>query len=89
MLKNSVTTDMFLTLLQTTVTHTHTINYIVYIKVWGLGWRSGQGTALPVGTSWDRFPVVSMRIFSVAPDGTMCPGVDSVSENEYQGFLLG
>jgi len=33
--------------------------------------------------------VVSMRIFSVAPDGTMCPGVDSASENEYQGFLLG
>ena len=22
-------------------------------------------------------------------DGTMCPGVDSASENEYQGFLLG
>jgi hypothetical protein len=21
--------------------------------------------------------------------GTMCPGVDSASENEYQGFLLG
>jgi len=29
-------------------------------------------------------------IFSVAlPDGTMCPGVDSASESEYQGFLLG
>jgi len=27
--------------------------------------------------------------FSVAPDGTMCPGVDSASENECQGFLLG
>jgi len=23
------------------------------------------------------------------PDGTMCPGVDSASENENQGFLLG
>jgi len=22
-------------------------------------------------------------------DGTMCPGVDSASRNEYQGFLLG
>ena len=27
--------------------------------------------------------------FSVAPDVTMCPGVDSASENEYQGYLLG
>jgi len=33
--------------------------------------------------------VVSLGIFSVAPpDGTMCPGVDSAPENEYQGFLL-
>jgi len=40
--------------------------------------------------SRDRFPVVSLGIFSVAPpDGTMCPGVDSASESEYQGFLLG
>ena len=31
-----------------------------------------------------------MWIFSVAlPARTMCPGVDSASENEYQGFLLG
>jgi len=28
--------------------------------------------------------------FSVVPsDKTMCPEVDSASENEYQGFLLG
>ena len=27
--------------------------------------------------------------FSVVPDGTICPGIDSASENEYQGFLLG
>ena len=27
--------------------------------------------------------------FSVATDGTMCPGIDSASKNEYQGFLLG
>ena len=27
--------------------------------------------------------------FSVATDKTMCPGVDSASKNEYQGFLLG
>ena len=29
------------------------------------------------------------RFFSVATDRTMCHGVDSVSKNEYQGFLLG
>jgi hypothetical protein len=34
--------------------------------------------------------VVSLGIFSVVPDdGTMCSGVDSAFENEYQGFLLG
>ena len=27
--------------------------------------------------------------FSVAPDGTMYPGVDSASEIEYYGYLLG
>ena len=27
--------------------------------------------------------------FSVATDRTICPGVDSASKNEYQGFLLG
>jgi len=32
--------------------------------------------------------VVSLGILSVATDRTMCPGVDSTSENEYQGFLL-
>jgi hypothetical protein len=30
-----------------------------------------------------------MGIFSVAIDGTMCSGVESVLENEYQGFPLG
>jgi len=33
--------------------------------------------------------VLSLEIFSVAPDGTMCPGVESASENEYQGFSWG
>jgi len=33
--------------------------------------------------------VVSLGIFSVATDRTMWPGVDSASENKYQGFLLG
>jgi len=48
------------------------------------------GTALLVGRSQDRFPVVSLWIFfRGTPDRTMCPDVDSASENEYQGFLLG
>jgi hypothetical protein len=34
--------------------------------------------------SRDRSPVVSLGIFSEANDGTMCPGVDSASKNEYQ-----
>jgi len=34
--------------------------------------------------------VVSLGIFSLAPpDRTMCPEVDSASESEHQGFLLG
>jgi hypothetical protein len=37
-----------------------------------------------VGGSRDRSPVVSLRIFSVTTDGTMCPGVDSASKNKYQ-----
>jgi len=45
---------------------------------------------LLVGRSRDRSPVVSLGIFSVVPsDKTMCPEVDSASENEYQGFFLG
>ena len=36
----------------------------------------------------DRFPVVSLGIFFVVPEGTMCTGVDSASENEYKGILL-
>jgi len=34
---------------------------------------------------------VSLGIFSVVPppDITMCPEVDSASDSEYQGFLLG
>ena len=36
------------------------------------------------------FSVVSLGIFSVVPSyKTMCPEVESASENEYQGFLLG
>ena len=36
-----------------------------------------------------RFPVVSRDVFRGTPDRTMCPEVDSASESEYQGFLLG
>jgi len=46
--------------------------------------------ALLVGRLRDRSPVVSLGIFSVdLTDKTMCPEVDSASENEYQEFLLG
>jgi hypothetical protein len=29
-----------------------------------------------------KFPLVSLGIFSVATDGTMCPGVDIATKNE-------
>jgi len=62
----------------------------IYMFRAGLGWRSGYGIALLVRKSRVRFPVVSLGIFSVAPpDATMCLGVNSAPENEYQGFLLG
>jgi len=38
--------------------------------------------SIPVGVTGDFFP-------AVPPDRTMCPEVDSASESEYQGFLLG
>jgi hypothetical protein len=43
-----------------------------------------NGTALLVGGSRGRSPVMSLGIISVATDGTMCPGVDSASKYEYQ-----
>ena len=53
--------------------------------MWSLWFRSGLGTALLVGESRDRSPpVLWLEIFSVATDGTMCPGVDSASKNKYQ-----
>jgi hypothetical protein len=39
-----------------------------------------SSTTLLVGGSRDRSPVVSLGIFSVATDGTMCPGVESASK---------
>jgi len=57
----------------------------------GLRWRSGQGAALLVGRSRDRFPVVSLDFsvtYSFQPYHG--PGVDSgPSENEYQEHFLG
>ena len=47
------------------------------------------------GVAYSNGPGIDSRwchwgFFSVArPEGTMCPGVDSAPENEYQGFLLG
>ena len=41
---------------------------------------------------WSDGPGIDSRwgFFSVVPsDKTMCPEVDSASENEYQGFSLG
>ena len=45
---------------------------------WGLGWRSGYGTALLVGGSRDRSPVTGDQTVPCAL------GVDSASKNEYQ-----
>jgi len=46
--------------------------------------------ALLVGRSWDRSLVVSLGVFSmVLSDKTLSPEVESASENECQGFLLG
>ena len=58
--------------------------HVAYTKIFGC-----TNKALLVGRSRDRFPVVSLGIFSVATDRIMCSGVDSASKNEYQVFLLG
>jgi hypothetical protein len=46
--------------------------YVIFCV--GLGWRRGYGIALLVGRSWDRSPTVSLGIFPVEPDNSMCPG---------------
>ena len=40
--------------------------------------------ALQVGRTRDRFQAVTLGIYSVAADISVCPGVDSASKNEYQ-----
>jgi hypothetical protein len=41
-----------------------------------------QGTAILVGGSLNRTPIVSLGIFSEVSDGIMCPRIDSASKNE-------
>ena len=40
--------------------------------------------ALQVGRTRDRFQAVTLGIYSVAADISVCPGVASASKNEYQ-----
>ena len=56
--------------------------------------RKKKGKLVPpqtkVRTVPGSIPVVSLGIFYVVPSNkTMCPEINSASENEYQGFLLG
>jgi hypothetical protein len=54
----------------------------VYIGAWGSRATSRRVPGSnPGGVTWD--------FFRGASDGTMCPGVDSVSKNEYQEFSWG
>jgi hypothetical protein len=51
----------------------------------------GWGTALQVGRTRVRFPMVSLEFFiDVIISTALCPGIDSASNrNEYQGYFLG
>ena len=44
---------------------------------------------LQVGRIRDRFQAVTLGIYSVAADISVCPWVDSASKNEYQDILGG
>jgi hypothetical protein len=44
----------------------------------------GSATTLLAGRSRDRSPVVSLGVFSVASDNSMCPGSTQPLKNEYQ-----
>jgi len=60
----------------------------LYVYIYVSSYR--PGTVLLVGRSWNRIPVASFTgIFLVDTDITMCPGVNSASKNEYQGFPWG
>jgi NADH:ubiquinone oxidoreductase subunit H len=60
------------------------IKMCVVLGVTFLVWLKRKYAALLVGRSRDRSPVVSLGIFFEVTDGTICPGVDSTSKNEYQ-----
>jgi len=61
------------------------ISYCTYVAgAWGSVVIKALSDGLGIDSRWCRW-----GFFSVATDGTMCPGVDSASENEYYGFLLG
>jgi hypothetical protein len=59
----------------------------------GVCWRRAWGSLVVKATSRTvskSIPSgVTLGNFSIATDGTMCPGVDSTSKNVYQGFHLG
>ena len=46
-------------------------------------------TTLQVGRTRDRFRAVTLGIYSVAADISVCPGVDSASKNKYQDIHRG
>ena len=69
---NTVITEQYIVYNHIT-TEAITAFIIYYVLLQGdRGWRSGWGTALLVGWSPDRFPVVSLGIFSVAPFTDPC-----------------
>jgi hypothetical protein len=59
-----------------------------YMKaIWDLGWLRRCATSRTVPGSIPGGVIGDF--FRGTPDRTMCPEVDSASESEYQGFLLG
>jgi hypothetical protein len=64
--------------------YVHSPSSITYPLLLNKGCYMFRRTALLVDRSRDRYPVVSLGMFSDATDGTTCPGVDSASKNEYQ-----
>ena len=62
--------------------YTYTYTY----EAWG---SVVEGTTLQVGRTRDRFRAVTLGIYSVAADISVCPGVDSASKNEYQDIPVG
>jgi len=64
------------------------LGYVFSTGAWGgvvVKARRYYSEGLGIDSGWCQ----SLGIFPVATDGSMCPGVDSASKNEYQGFILG